>query len=239
MSTYNPSNVVNNIAYPYGGARPRVADNSGYMAARASRDGSLYSVPWKQGLAFEGRVYHVDVGAVSTPIVGGGNGTVIDLEQPEFALSIPSGTSIMPLRALVVTKEPATQSDADVVEHLIAVDRTQTVNAGTSTTETIFNFRTDNGYSSLCTARSAYTGDMTVPSTPTLGIELVHGLWTAEVASAVAVSWTNMTTLYEPDTAPIIVGPASLYIYWGGTVATSGFASIEWAEFVTTVDITA
>jgi hypothetical protein len=53
------------------------------------------------------------------------------------------------------------------------------------------------------------------------------------VQSAVAVFVTKHELLYEPETAPLIVGPASLIGYWGGTVATPGFAEIQWVEFAT------
>src|SRR5690348_16773523 len=106
MTLLGVQTVVNNIAYPSQGSCTRVSDASGYVAARASRDGTLAAISWRQMLVLEGRCYHVDVGSVSTPIVGGGNGTVIDPEQPEFSLSIPSGTSIMPLGVRVVLKQP-------------------------------------------------------------------------------------------------------------------------------------
>ncbi len=228
--------VVNNVAYPYQGNRTRVADESGYLAARATRDGSLYAFPWKQGLVFEGRAFHVSVGALSTPIQGGGAGTIIDLEQPEFVLSIPSGTSVMPLRIAVQLKTPLLATDSDVVESLIAVDRTTSDTTGiTATAETIFNMKTSNPIASACTAKSAATGDITAP--PTLGIELEHRLYTADSQTAVGTTWGDMQYVYEPAASPLIVGPATLFVYWGGTVATSGYAEIEWAEFATSLEI--
>ncbi len=239
MSTYNPTNVVNNIAYPAQATRTRSADASGYMAARATRDGSLYSLPWKQGLVLEGRCYHVTVGALTTPIVGGGNGTIIDLEQPEFFLSIPSGTSVIPLRIQVECKQPLAATDSDVVEILVAVDRTTADTTGvTGTAETAFNMRTDNAYTTLCTSKSACTVDIT--ASPTLGLELARYIKTADMNGAPAnAMWNDSTLLYEPAVAPVIVGPATLFVYWGGTVATSGYAQVEWAEFLTATDITA
>jgi hypothetical protein len=45
--------------------------------------------------------------------------------------------------------------------------------------------------------------------------------------------WGKLDLVYEPETPPMIVGPASLIVYWGGTVATIGFGQIEWLEFDT------
>lgn len=240
MVAYPSVSVVNNIAYPAQASRARVADASGYMAARASRDGSLYSLPWKQGLVLEGRVFHFDVGTLSTPIQGGGAGTVIDLDQPEAILSIPSGTSIIPLRIAVQCQVPLLATDADECEILVAVDRTAaSAGDGTKTAETIFNLRTDNPSASLCTASSAYTADTT---DPVLGLELARRVITGDVQGTAATAlWTPLELLYPGDQefAPVIVGPAMLVVYWGGTVATTGFAQIEWAEFDTSDDITA
>lgn len=238
--TASTVSVVNNIAYPAQSSRTRSAEAAGYMAARATRDGTLYAAPWVQALVLEGRAFHFDVGTFSTPIVGGGAGTIIDLDQPEAVLSIPSGTSIMPLRISVQCQPPLSATDNDEIEILVAVDRTAAAVAdGTKTAETIFNLRTDNPASSLCTATSAYTADVT---DPTLGIELARRVSLADVQGTAATVVVREFTLDYPlpgQHAPIIVGPASLWVYWGGTVATSGFAQIEWAEFDTSDDITA
>lgn len=232
--------VVNNIAYPAQASRTRVADASGYIAARATRDGTLFAADWKQALVMEGRGFHFDVGAFSTGIVGGGAGTVLDLDQPEAVLSIPSGTSIIPLRVAVQCQVPLLATDADEAEILIAVDRTAaSAGDGTKTAETIFNLRTDNPSASLCTATSAYTADLT---DPVLGIELARKVITGDVQGTAANAlWTPLELVYPgpQQFAPIIVGPAMLVVYWGGTVAVPGFAQIEWAEFDTSDDITA
>jgi hypothetical protein len=240
MSTYNPTNVVNNIAYPAQASRARVSDANGYVGARATRDGTLYAADWRQALVLEGRAFHVTVGALTTPITGGGAGTVIDAEQPEVLISIPSGTSIMPLRIHVETQPGLIANDADELEILIAVDRTQAISGGTSTAEVVFNMRTDNPAASLCTVTSAYTADMVTPATPVLGIELARKQLQGDVQGTAANAQYHVgELLYVPEPAPIIVGPAALLIYWAGTVAVPGYAQVEWAEFVTATDITA
>ncbi len=232
--------VVNNIAYPAQASRARVADASGYIAARATRDGALYSAPWKQGLVFEGRAYHVDAGAFSTPVAGGGTALVIDLDRPRVAISVPSGTTIMPLRLAVQCQAPLLAADSEEIEILIGVDRTQANVAGTSTAEVAFNLRTDNPSTSLCTATSVHTADLA--ALPVLGIELARAVKIGDFQGTPANGmWTDLQLVYPAadSHAAVIVGPASLLVYWGGTVATTGFAQIEWAEFDTSDDITA
>ena len=182
---------------------------------------------WKQDLVLQGKAFQATVGSLSTPIVGGGNGTVIDLDQSELRIAVPSGTAIIPLRIRVDIATPLLASDGNEVEILIAVDRTQAITDGTDTLETPINMRTDNQISSLCTVNSATTADHT---DPVLGMELHHPLLTADSQTAVGVMWGQLFADYDPTASPVIVGPATLLVYWGGTVATSGFCSAEWAE---------
>jgi hypothetical protein len=207
------------------------SSSSGQQALQASLDGALHAMPWKQARVFAGEAYHVSVGAVTTPITGGGAGTVYDTDQPEFVVSVPSGRAIMPIRIHIQMQQPLLATDADESEALIAVDRLSAGSAGTSTLEVAFNMRTDNPAASGCTVWSAYTGNMTAE--PTLGIELARSVTVGDVQSAVGVAITKHELLYEPETSPLIVGPASLIGYWGGTVATPGFAEIQWVEFAT------
>lgn len=181
----------------------------------------------------EGRGFVVNVGALTTPITGGGAGTVLDAEQPEFLISVPTGTSILPLRVHVQCQVPLLAADSDEEEILIAVDRTQAYTGGTSTAETAFNLRTDNPRTSNCTATSAYTADVT--QTVALGIELARAQLLGDVQGVAAnAMWNQLALLYEPSVCPIIVGPAALLGYWGGTVAMAGFASVAWLELPTT-----
>lgn len=190
---------------------------------------------WKQNLVLDGKAFQVTVGTFSTPIQGGGAGTIFDLDQPELAISVPTGTAIMPLRIRVDCQTPLIAADNDECEILIAIDRTVAVADGTSTSETAFNMRTDltgTNKASLCTVRSAFTGNITVA--PTLGLELSHRVIVGDVQGTPANAlWGSLMEEYEPDQAPVIVGPATLLVYWGGTVATSGFCSASWAEFAT------
>ena len=150
------------------------------------RSGALVTTRQLQQLVAAGYGYHVTVGAFSTPITGGGNGTVFDAEQSELAISVPSGTAIVPIRIGVDLEVPADQ-DGDVTESFIQVDRlaVSTASSSTGTVETAFNMRTDNPRSSLCTVVSANTMDH---NTPTISFELDHKQM---IADALAVQKTQ------------------------------------------------
>lgn len=208
--------------------------STGQQPLNATVDGALFTQDWYAARILEGRGFHVSIGAVSTPIVGGGNGTVFDAEQSEGVISVPTGTTIIPFRIKVQTQAPLLAADNDETEILIAVDRTavSTASGSTGTAETVFNLRTDLASTgSLCTVVSANTSDH---NTPTLGLELDGLHANADVnGTAANAFWNRFDLLYEPKVPPLIAGPAALYIYWNGTVATSGFAQVQWIEIPT------
>jgi len=193
----------------------------------------LHKVPfdWKQRAILQGKGFHVDVGAFSTPIVGGGNGTVIDIDQPEALISVPSGTSIIPIRVSVQCQCGLAATDSDENEILIGVDIAKAGDGtGTATSETALKMYLGTG-TSLCTCTSAYTADCTAP---VVGMELAHKVEVMDLLGTPANGWGHILDLvYEPVTAPVLVGPCCLLVYWGGTVAVSGFAQVEWLEYLT------
>lgn len=208
--------------------------STGYRAVEGTKDGAIFTADWIQSQIMRGNGYVMTVGAFSTPIVGGGNGTIIDLDQPEFLISVPSGRTIFPFRIAAQTQSPLLATDSDETEILVGVDRTQALVSVTSTAETAFNLRTDNISSSTCTATSAHTADIVAPATPVLGIELDREVLLGDVQGTPATAlWTRNKLLYAPQHAPMLVGPCSLLGYWGGTVATNGFAQVQWIELAT------
>lgn len=197
------------------------------IGAWGDRAGTLVTQSELDALVAAGFGFHATVGALTTPITGGGAGTVLDYEQSELSISVPAGTAIMPIRLSAQAEMPADQ-DGDVQEIFFMVDRAaaSTAAAGTGTVEVAFNMRTDNPRSSNCTVVSANTSDH---GTPTISAELarvgkVTNLLTSGITHGV------LELLYEPDDPPIIIGPAAVYMYWCGTQAMAGFAQAQWIE---------
>jgi hypothetical protein len=198
---------------------------------------------WIDTMLAYGYGFHVSIGAFSTPITGGGNGTVLDLDQPEGVVSVPSGWCMRPFRVHVQTQTPMLATDADESEILIACDlKNEWYGDGTLTLETPYNLRTDRvaarGTAPLagCPMKcaSAVTGDLTIDGTndPTHDIDLAHSVIVGDVQGTPATAlWTKQELLYEPLYPPFLVGPCSMWLYWGGTVATTGFAQIQFVAF--------
>lgn len=187
----------------------------------------VVAADWRQALVARGYGYHVDVGSFSTPITGGGNGTVIDLDQPEFGISVASGYTLIPIRFDINTRPGLQTTDSHESEILLAVDRAAAwAGDGTVTSETAVNMRSNaTGNPSGVTIFSAATADIT---DPVLGYELAHRSSMTDVqGTAATVNTYSLDLLYEPLTPPFLVGPCAVYGYWGGDIATTGFACLD------------
>lgn len=178
------------------------------------------------------------VGAFSTPITGGGAGTIIDLDQPEVVVAVPAKYVMIPIRIAVQCQAPALAAANEEIEILIMGDRDSLWPAdGTFTDESrsIFNMRTDINYGAACRLASAFTADMTAngtrdPGDASFSFELARKVKVADLKTSVGVLWVELDLLYEPKHPPILVGPSNLYIYWGGTAAVTGYAQVSWVE---------
>lgn len=211
------------------------ADSTGFQAIDASRAGEMYTYDWKQRRIAEGKGFIVNVGAFSTPITGGGAGTIIDLDQPECIINVESGKILVPVRFHIQTQQPLLATDADEVEILIAVDKAaKWAGDGTFTTETPINMNTGKTTAYSGSVGSAFTADMlaTTGADAVLGLELARSVNVGDVngTPGFAAFNTKHELLYEPAVAPFIAGPAAVYVYWGGTVATPGFAQLAFIE---------
>ncbi len=198
---------------------------------RTVPDGALVTGDWKQAYVARGQGWHVDIGDLTTPVAGAGESLIIDIDRPNFVASVPLGWVLRPIRMHVQLETPLSAGDLDEVESLIAVDRKQ-VNGGAAANGTVFspfNMRTDIIAGCPIDVVITASGNMTAP---TLGMELSRKVIVLdEVGTPASALWGSHDHLYEPKNPPFIVGPAALYIYWGGTVATSGYAQVDFIAF--------
>lgn len=195
-------------------------------------DGGLVTGSWLQAQVARGFGWVVQVGDLTTPIQGGGALTVIDANQPEVVVDVPAGTTMRPIRIAVDAETPLIVTDDDESEILIVVDRANVSGAVASngTVETVFNMRTDIVGGSPLSVVSAITSDLN--SDPAISAELQRANVVADLAGTPVTSlWGSLKLLYEPRIPPYIVGPATLVIYWGGTVATSAYAQLFMLAF--------
>lgn len=185
--------------------------------------GGALVADWRQAFIARGFGWAVDVGTLTTPIVGGGNGTVLDLEQPELTISVPTGYAMVPLRIAAECQIGLQTTDSHESEIWFGVDRTQVQTAGTSTAETPVNMRTDITSGCPLTVYSAYTADGI--ATPVISQTLARRQGLTDIQGiATTVNVYQFDLVYEPLNPPMIIGPAHIAVYWGGDIAVSGFA---------------
>jgi len=206
----------------------------GDVYLRAMRDGALFTADWKQAMIMEGRGFMINVGALSTAVTGGGTpGTAIDPNGPEFVISVPTGTSILPLRVEICSALPVGAADDNEIDILLVADQDSAVTTGTAgTTEVIYNMNTLNSRSSNCTARSEFTA---VVTGHTWDLELAHmnkvfEMFATSPDKTGGSQWTELRLLYEPKTPIVLNGPAALVGFWGATTVATAFASVQWLE---------
>ncbi len=215
---------------------PIIVKAKDYSASAAEANlrtlmGGLLSADWMEAMIARGLGWHTFDGAFSTPGAGGGSAAIVELVRPRLLVSVPDGTTLVPLRIDCQLQTPLTAADSDESEILFAVDRTQAWGGvGTSTLLTPTNMRSDLVTGCPLTFAKTFTTDIT-GTVPVLGVELAHAVKVSEYATDVGRVWNEIVLLYEPDSPPFIVGPAMLLVYFGGTVATSGFVELDALAF--------
>ena len=211
----------------------------GHVVQRGSPQGAAVTCRDIDSMIARGMGRQVTVGAFSTGIVGGGAGTILDLDQPELVIGVPAGYVIRPLRLSGQVQVGLTAADNDESEILFAVDSLGLWSGdGTFTMEEPSNMRTDLAKGSGCRVGSAFTADMTttpkfgVAADPVLDMELARAVETFDVFSTGTTDLLKrLDLLYEPMWGPMLVGPCSLLVYFGGTIATiGGFVQASWVE---------
>jgi len=216
-------------------ASPGVSSDGTQPAWRGTRDGIGFVASWKEALLLEGRVWQITVGTMAaggdaTHIVGGGNGTTIDNDQPEFGVSVPVNTTLIPLR-IDVACEALEDANDEVASILVIADNALAyANDGTVTTETPINLldgHSTGGVATTATCLSAATGDIT---DPTVSMIIAAESLAMTGAEAAGFSAVPLSMHYEPNIPHMIAGPCAFYGYWGGTGAVSGLAVATWAE---------
>lgn len=204
---------------------------------RAGIDGALANQDWIDALIARGYGWHISVGSFTSPVVGGGNGTVLTADEPELVIDIPAGKTLVPLRFEITLETPLIAADDNEVESLIAVDQgaISGADAGNGTVELQWNMRT--GAAGLAAGGgvnvvSAVTSSLS--GAPTLDLELSHKSQIVDIQGTAANAlWGDFMHVYEPKWPLLISGLATLVVYFGGTVATSGYISADYLVFDT------
>ncbi len=212
-----------------------VAAENSDVYLRAMRDGSLINMPWVMAKVFEGKVFCAMTGVLSADVTFS---PVVDGAMPDLSVTVPKGTTIIPVYISVNFEDTGSTLVLDV----FAVASKVYDNDVTSTaTLVIKNMRTDKALDgSQCVALSVITGSGTDLESsgynyvefwrPVSGFaEDAFGGSTARINHATNHSkWT----IGDAVVPPIIVGTSTLGIY-AGAQAGKGFITAIWVEVPT------
>ena len=205
--------------------------------ASMSKLGQLYTADWKNYLVANGRIYNAHIGTLTAGadvglIVGGGNGTTVDSDQPEMIIGVDAGYYLVPIDIKVICDVDIDAND-EYGEILIFADRTAappTSATGTPGVVTPVN-ALDGGAAFPGRCFGGVTTDITDPVMDEfLDLAYVNG---AEfVSNGSATNLTNgivysLSRHYAPDYPEYLAGPCSIVICFGGTAAVNGMIACK------------
>ena len=212
------------------GIQPDVFDkDDAYSKLQGTRDGAAFSADWVLARCLEGRVFAGNLGSATGPATLSAGSA--DTTEFDYFMSVPSGTTVIPLEIVIYMETWGTNGIAEV---LGVVGASGVTGAGTSVTPV--NLRRDAPFASLCTVTGAATA---TSATAITGVEFLRdGHQTAQTpATALATGsklqnkfvWSHKSAGY----APVIVGAGQLGLVCS-TVSGTGFITVVWAELPST-----
>jgi len=206
----------------------RPTKDGAYVPVRGSRDGSLYHIPYFQGLAMEGRVFVANAGTGTTVMQGN---AAYSATAAEFNMDIPHGITVLPI-SIEVTLD-AKVDDEDLHIHALASRTLAEVSSGTLITQV--PLRLDNPIQSKVTC---YAAIATMTSIATTGHYEFWRRQTEYGAAPVAAQseegelQTFRWSAIDDGVFPMIVGNGALGIHAVKTTASNLFITVVWAELV-------
>jgi len=210
---------------------PEVSGEGDLDYLKSTKLGALFTADWKQQLILAGLAWSAKVGGITAsadilPVVGGGNGTVIDTGQPEFIIGVPSGYYMIVLEASCAVYNIPTS--AAITNIVLFADRTMSpVEASVSATlQTPVNLL-DGGATFPGTCYSAYTTDITAPICSELLDYVCSQDGGASSAASGGLTSRQIKMDYKPLAPSILAGPCQVELAFGGTAATSGMGVVK------------
>ena len=213
-------------------ASPDVYSDGNQQRLRGTRLGQLLTVNWKENLVLAGVVQSMHIGTLTAGadvgrITGGGAGTTIDSDQPEFICGPDTGYMI-PLEVRI-TMEADQDANADQVSAVIFADRTQAPPTSVSGTPGIItpNNALDGGAAAGQGFRAF--GGVTTDITDPVMSELLDYYFAQAIDNGTAASAHQIAhkLLFDPSAPTLLKGPCSLVAAYGGTIAVTGMLTAK------------
>lgn len=197
---------------------------------RLNRQGALVIQDEIAQAAKDGRIFCINAGTVTTPLTFGG-GATIDVTKPQLWVSVPAGTSIIPL-SLVVYAEAFGTSAQFECNAQVGTGGSRT-SGGALIAPT--NMRSDAPYTSTVTAYNGVSSPVFVGSTTNVSEFWRNGQQfaiTKSAGSATASASDPNRFVWHwklADWAPVLVDASQLAVHVAGQAVT-GFITLVYVE---------
>lgn len=200
------------------------------------RFGNLGTFKWQTDLIRQGFVWQFTTpvtgpvtGGDSVGLTGGGSGTTIDGDQPDFIISNSSADWVMiPIDLRIHSMALDIDADGEYGASLWTVDATQAYTSATATAITARNMlgvasnMSPNNLPSSIYAACVVTVDITDPVHS--DILVADRIQAADTGTAASNATRQTNAVYTPDYMYPLRGPSTILGYWGGTAAVTAIA---------------
>lgn len=201
-------------------------DGIGYLPLRATRDGSISVMDWKLMLCMEGCGFCIQLGDEDAPVAITAS---IDDELAFACIDVPAGLTLIPT---FVQAQIGVWSTSTLLNFMIEADNSKVRNdGGGGTAYTPLNLNTGSAKKSgtICYVCAADVA----PAARTAGtnLELYRESYEVNLGNA---GDPCPKFLYEPEVAPVIVGPGALIVHLGATAGNgdaTAYGTVQWLEF--------
>jgi hypothetical protein len=202
-----------------GGQLGTTADSQ-YGTIAVNRQGGVITQDQIIEWAVQGHMYHAQIGDGATAVNFAE--TSYDEDQPQFSITVPSGRTVIPCSMVVEM-----QDQAGTDTHIVWSTTTNNIGAGTSTSATITNMRSDAPFSAGSTAQSLYTANATAATGLKEVIRWVNAFADVNTFVLARYEWNIRTA----GAVPVLVGPATLQLHAVATgTAPVGFMEMTFID---------
>ncbi len=200
----------------------RETADGGFIEARGTRDGALFTASVIDGWALEGRIFAANSGSLTTPDT---YATAAAANEASMLVDIPDGIIGIPISIEFTISTGTT----NLFEILAVASSTLAVGTAGTGPVTIHSTRMDKPHSSRATVWTALnSGGNTTPYTGNY-YEFFRDGYPTDATVTGGPATTYRWSAKSSGTYPIIVDGGSITIFSGGAAHT-GFCTITWAE---------
>ena len=202
-------------------------DGIGYLPLRATRDGAISVIDWKTMLCMEGCGFCANIGVEDAPVAITG---AVDDELAFACIDVPLGLTIIP--TCIQCQIATWGASATLFNFMVEVDKNSVRNdGGGGTVHYPLNLNAGSPKKSGTICYICAADVVPAARTALMSLEVYRD----SIETVWGSTGDNVPEfLYQPDAAPVIVGPGALIVHLGSTPGNgdpTAYGTIQWLEF--------